>query len=87
MGGVCIGGRLVSAQSCSRGQPEWVQIDSMQTDWSVEASPEHFARRLDGVRCFVLRPEEAADVFVTLIEVERRPSSDDDLDASRQTPS
>jgi DNA-binding SARP family transcriptional activator len=66
--------------------PSGVRIGLDANHVVVEASPEEVVRRLVGIRCFVLRPDEAADVFATLTEVERRPSSDEEPDETTETP-
>ena len=66
--------------------PSAVHLDLDADHVVVATSPEDLAWRFAGVRCFALRPDEAADVFATLTEVERRPSSDEEPDETAETP-
>jgi DNA-binding SARP family transcriptional activator/LysM repeat protein len=81
------GGRLaLGAIMLGGDSPNGVRLDLDARHIVVQASPEDVARRLVGVRCFVLGPDEAADVFATLTEVERRPASDEESDEMAETP-
>jgi DNA-binding SARP family transcriptional activator len=71
------GARLGLGVLVLAGDGAGVTID-LDTDHVVTATrPVELEPQLLGVRLFSMRPEEAADVLATLIEVERRPASDE----------